>query len=136
MKIDIVSKFSPSKISDRINLRRIPTVNLMKFEGDDNEILNSIIIFLLFRVSHIIGVTIPLSKFYITICVYKSKSDKPYWYDDSTKIIYLYKDFNENILAHELCHAILDITFNGKMEKRTQEILCIYADKHLRDRRV
>ncbi len=133
MKIEIVSKYKPCKILDKISLSRIPYADRMKFSGTYEDDLNSTIVFLVFRVAQIIGVPVSVAKFNITICVYSRKSNNPYWYDHNSKIIYLYRKFDENILAHELAHAILDIALDGKMQKKGQEILCVYADKHLRD---
>ena len=136
MKFNINSELPHKYMLDRINLNRIPGISTLSYVSNDTDHLTNKITVLAFRVAYIIGAVFPISKFNININVYEHHKPLDYWFERKTKTIHLYRKFTEKILAHELCHALLHITFEGKMRKGTQEILCIYADKHLRDRRV
>ena len=42
-------------------------------------------------------------------------------------------DLSEDVLAHEMAHAIIDHYFGVRPPRKVEEMLAMYADEHLRD---
>jgi len=88
------------------------------------------------------------AKIHVTINVYKSQEDLDRVYEDffneENKAVsfYIYKtntiytiesQLNENILAHEMAHCIIDHYFVILPPRKIQEMLAVYVDVHLKD---
>lgn len=86
------------------------------------------------------------SRLYLTINIYKSQENLDIVYEDIFEepneaiSFYIYKtntiyttesNINENILAHEMAHCIIDHYFVILPPRKIQEILAVYADVHL-----
>jgi len=86
------------------------------------------------------------TKLHLTINIYKSRENLDIVYEqifDEPNVatsFYIYKtntiyttesNINENILAHEIAHSIIDHYFVILPPRKVQEILAVYADVHL-----
>ena len=88
------------------------------------------------------------AKIHVAINIYKSQKDLDKVYEEffneknKTVSFYIYKtntiytiesQLNENILAHEMSHCIIDHYFVILPPRKIQEMLAVYVDAHLKD---
>ena len=88
------------------------------------------------------------AKIHVSINIYKTQKElnevyegffhepntAPSFYIYKTNAIYTVESaINENILAHEMAHCIIDHYFVILPPKKIQEMLAVYVDVHLKD---
>ena len=88
------------------------------------------------------------AKIHVAINIYKKQEDLDKVYDgffneqNKSVSFYIYKtntiytiesQLNENILAHEMAHCIIDHYFVILPPRKIQEMLAVYVDVHLKD---
>ena len=88
------------------------------------------------------------AKIHVAINIYKTQEELNKVYEDffnepnKAVSFYIYKtntiytvesQLNENILAHEIAHCIIDHYFVILPPRKIQEMLAVYADVHLKD---
>ncbi len=88
------------------------------------------------------------AKIHVAINIYKTQADLDRVYEEffneknSATSFYIYKTntiyiiepyLNENILAHDMAHCIIDHYFVILPPRKIQEMLAVYVDVHLKD---
>lgn len=84
------------------------------------------------RIQAILGVIPRDLRFKIYLRRGRLEGEREAYYDHKTKSIYISVDsVTENILAHEISHAIIDTYFPVSPPGKIQEIISQYVDKYL-----